>query len=376
MEVSGGKKLPASILDDQEEVKKIDSDNMLSFCVGAAEHYQKARILAEKISLPFKMPKNLIIAGMGGSGIGGEILKDLARNKASVPIEVNRDYSLPAFANENSLVLLLSYSGETEETLSAFLDATKRKCKIFCVSSGGSLLDFSKKMNIPFLPIPQGMPPRAALPYLLAPLLFVAQEMNIIEPISEDFTEAIKLLSKISQENSVEKSSKENFCKKLALEINNTVPVVYGFSIYRSVAQRLKQQFNENSKVPSKWEFFSELNHNEIVGWENADEIAKYFSVIFIRDRNEPREIRTRIETTKSLLPLSSKTFEVWAQGRSELAKILSTICIGDFTSVYLAILRKVDPTPVSTITQLKERIEQTGKKRKIIHELRKIAEK
>ena len=368
--------MPASILDDQEEVKKIDSDNMLSFCVGAAEHYQKARILAEKISLPFKMPKNLIIAGMGGSGIGGEILKDLARNKASVPIEVNRDYSLPAFANENSLVLLLSYSGETEETLSAFLDATKRKCKIFCVSSGGSLLDFSKKMNIPFLPIPQGMPPRAALPYLLAPLLFVAQEMNIIEPISEDFTEAIKLLSKISQENSVEKSSKENFCKKLALEINNTVPVVYGFSIYRSVAQRLKQQFNENSKVPSKWEFFSELNHNEIVGWENADEIAKYFSVIFIRDRNEPREIRTRIETTKSLLPLSSKTFEVWAQGRSELAKILSTICIGDFTSVYLAILRKVDPTPVSTITQLKERIEHTGKKRKIIHELRKIAEK
>ena len=346
---------------------------MLSFCVNAAKHYQKAAKIAEKTSLKYSKPTNIIVAGMGGSGIGGELLKDWARDKAPVPIVVSRDYSLPAYANEQSLVLIVSYSGETEESLSAFLDATKKKCMMHCISSGGSLLEFAEKLGVPYLRVPSGMPPRASLPYLFVPLPKSLEKAGVVSGVSGELSEAIRLLERVSGENAPEKPVKDNFAKTLAVGINGSVPEVYGFGFYRSVAQRFKQQFNENSKVPSKWEFFSELNHNEIVGWEKAEELAKCFSTIFIRDKSEPNEIRSRIETTKTLVPSSSKMFEVWSRGKSSLARMLSTVCIGDFTSVYLAILRGVDPTPVENINLLKEKMRQGGTKEKVKRELAKL---
>jgi len=127
-----------------------------------------------------------------------------------------------------------------------------------------------------------------------------------------------------------------------------STPVIYGFGFYRSVAQRFKQQFNENSKVPAKWEFFSELDHNEIVGWEKAGELSKCFSVILIRDNQEPTEIRSRVEITEELMNQAGlEQIELTVQGKSPLARMLSTVCIGDFASVYLAVLHGVDPTPV-----------------------------
>ena len=367
-------KMTPLVLDDTGKIRKIDKSDILSFCVDAPKHYREAAKNAEKILLQYPKPDNIIVAGMGGSAIGGELLKDWARDKAHIPIEVNRAYSLPAYSNEKSLVLIVSYSGETEETLSTFLDAAKRKCMIFCVSSGGNLLKFAEKLKVPYLRVPSGIPPRAALPYLFTPLLKSLEKMKIVPSVSEDLSEAMTLLAGVSGENAPQKPAKENFAKHMASEINGTVPVIYGFGVYRSVAQRFKQQFNENSKIPSKWEFFSELNHNEIVGWENAGKLAKNFSTILIRDQNEPVEIRNRIETTKTLMPSDSKMFEVWSQGKSALAKMLSTICIGDFTSIYLAILRGVDPTPVNTIAQLKEKVKKVGIKEKIIRELKKLA--
>jgi glucose/mannose-6-phosphate isomerase len=366
--------MATSVLDDTGKMKKIDKSDMLSFCVNAEKHYGEAVKTAEKISLQYPKPDNIIVAGMGGSAIGGELLKDWTRDKLQTPIEVSRAYSLPAYANEKSLVLIVSYSGETEETLSTFLDAKKRKCMIFCVSSGGSLLQFAEKLGLSYLCVPSGMPPRAALPYLFVPLLKSMEKMNMVPNVSEDLSETITLLARIGRENAPQNPVKDNFTKRLASEITGAVPVVYGFGVYRSVAQRFKQQFNENSKVPSKWEFFSELNHNEIVGWGNAGNLAKNFSTIFIRDENEPVEIRNRIETTKNLMPSDSKKFEVWSQGKSALTKMLTTILVGDFTSVYLALLRGVDPTPVNTITQLKEKVKKVGTKEKVIRELQKIA--
>jgi len=367
-------KVVSSILDDTGKMRKVDKSNMLAFCVDAATHYREAARAAEKISLTYPKPENIIVAGMGGSAIGGELLKDWARDKVQVPIEVCRAYALPAYANEKSLVLMVSYSGETEESLSAFLDAVKRRCMVFCVSSGGSLLEFAVKLGVPFLRVPAGFPPRAALPYLFVPLLKSLEKAGVVSGVSGELSEATKLLAAISGENAPDKPVKTNFAKTLALGINATVPVVYGFGVYCSVAQRFKQQFNENSKVPSKWEFFSELNHNEIVGWEKAGRLAECFSTIFIRDRNEPDEIRSRIETTKALLPSDSRIFEVWVQGKSALARMLSTVCVGDFTSVYLAILRNVDPTPVETINLLKQKMKRRGTKERIIRELELLA--
>ncbi len=158
------------ILDDIEKIKAVDKSNMINFCVNSAKLYSEAAKLANKIKVNYPKPDNIIVAGMGGSGIGGDLLKDWARNKTTVPIEVNREYQLPAYAGKKTLVLITSYSGDTEESLSAFLDALKRKCMIYCVSSGGALLENAERLKVPYLRVPGGMPPRAALPYLFVPL--------------------------------------------------------------------------------------------------------------------------------------------------------------------------------------------------------------
>ncbi len=362
-----------SILDMTTEIKKIDKSNMLSFLENIADHYRKAEKNSKKISFNYPKPSNIIIAGMGGSAIGGDLVKDWARDKIDIPIEVNRDYSLPNYSNKKSLVLILSYSGETEESLSAFLHALKKGCMTYCISSGGNLMKFAKRTGAPHLSVPSGMPPRAALPYMFTPLLTMIEKSELTFGVTDELTEAINILEKLSSDNSPEIPTSINYSKKLALDLNDTIPAIYGFGIFGSVAHRFKQQFNENSKIPSKYEVFSELNHNEIVGWEQKSKFSRLYSIIFLRDKNEPDQIKSRIELTKQLSCLPLTTYEVWSKGECDLAKMLSTICIGDFTSVYHAILNKIDPTPVNTINQLKEKLGKFGLKKKILSELEKF---
>jgi glucose/mannose-6-phosphate isomerase len=366
-------KKPNSVLDDIGEIRHIDKSGMLQFSIEASKHYREAAHLAGKIHASYPKPDNIIVAGMGGSGIGGELLKDYARSQAVVSIEVSKDYSLPAYVGKHTLVLVVSYSGDTEETLSAFLDAVRRRCMIFCISSGGALLEHAEKLNVPFLRVPAGMPPRAASPYLLVPQLALLEKLGLLTGVSEGLTEAIQILEKVGRENAPEQLISVNLAKSLASGINGTVPVIYGSGLFRGAAMRWKQQFNENAKLPAKWEVFSELNHNEVVGWERAGTLATCFSAVFLRDETEPAEVRSRIEITKTLLPKESKQFEVWSQGSGTLARILSTILVGDFTSVYLAVLRGVDPTPVQTIATLKKKLAETGTKERILRELKML---
>lgn len=363
-----------SILDDVGRIWEIDKSGMLSFCVDEAKHFQAAVEAAEKIALRYSRPENVVVVGMGGSAIGGELLKDWARDRVPVPIEVSRAYSLPAYADERSLVLVVSYSGETEETLSSFLDTVRRGCMVFCVSSGGSLLDFAERLGVPFLRVPSGFAPRAALPYLYVPLLKAMEKVGLFSSFSDEVPEAVDVLRRVCGECAPEMPVGGNVAKDLAVGVNGSVPVVYGFDVFRGVAQRFKTQFNENAKVPSKWEYFSELDHNEVVGWERAGDLAGCFSAVFIRDKNEFEAIRSRIEITKGLMPADSKLFEVWCRGDGVLARMLSAVCVGDFTSVYLALLRGVDPTPVNTISLLKAKVKQEGTKERIIRELEDLA--
>jgi glucose/mannose-6-phosphate isomerase len=365
------------ILDNLERIRRIDKSDMLSFCVEAPRHYAEGAKIAKAVSISYPKPQTIIVAGMGGSAIGGELLKDWAKDKIAVPIEVCREYSLPAYADKKTLVFVVSYSGETEESLSIFLDAVKRKCMVVCISSGGVLREFAEKLNIPHLRVPSGMAPRATLPYLFMPLPILLEKMGLISNVASEISETIKILRQVSDSNSPKKPFKDNFSKKLASNICGTVPTVYGFGSYRAVAQRLKTQFNENSKIPAKWESFPELDHNEIVGWEAVKELAKYFSVILIRDDDEPETMRQRIQATKDLMRKESvKVFEIHGIGKSMLAKMSSVICTGDFTSVYLAIMRGIDPTPVKTIVLLKEKMKRSGVKEKIIRELQKFSAK
>ena len=314
--------LATSPLDEKGEIQQVDRSNMLAFCTAAPEHYEKAARNAHKLSVSYSKPRTIIIAGMGGSAISGDLLKDWTRDKITVPLEVSREYSLPAYADKNTLVIVTSYSGETEESLSAFLDAIKRKCMTVCISSGGTLQKFAEELGIPHLCVPPGMVPRAALPYMFMPLPVLLERIGLVSDVNPEISETFNAMRQVSDANSPENPLKNNTAKSLASSIYGTIPVFYGFGFYRAVAKRLKTQFNENSKVPAKWEVFPELNHNEIVGWEKHSELTKMLSAILIRDKAEPAEVRSRIEITKELMqPAISKMLEVWAQGESRLVE-------------------------------------------------------
>jgi glucose/mannose-6-phosphate isomerase len=359
-----------NILDQPEKFKKIDKSDMLYHLMKTPDYCLDAINRAKQIKIPEEIkPKNIVIAGMGGSAIGGEIFKDWLMDELPIPVEVCRDYILPAYANEDTLFFANSYSGNTEETLSTFLEALRRKCLAITITSGGHLLSFSKELHVPYISIPTQLPPRVAIPYLFFSLPILMKRINLLPRLEKELREAIHVLKKVGNINSPQNISRNNPAKKLALEILGTMPVIYGFRQYQSIAHRLKTQFNENSKILSKYDVFPELNHNETVGWEAPDIITKKYSIILIRDPDEPPEIRFRIETTKSLvLQKANKVFEIHAQGEGKLAKMFSVLGVGDFTSVYLAILQGVDPTPVKIIDEVKREL---GKKSSIAEKLK-----
>ena len=346
-----------TVLDRPEEVKKIDKSDILGHCAKTSIYCEDAVQRAKQVSVEYGKPRHIVVAGMGGSAIGGEILRDWLLDELPVPIEVCRDYSLPAYANEDTLVFAISCSGKTEETLSAFVDAVKRGCKIITItSSGGHLLSFSEKLGTPHVIVPSELPSRVTLPYLFFPLPILLEKLGVLQSREKEIQETIRTVKKLSRENALETPARENPSKKLALELTKTIPVIYGFRQYAAIARRLKTKFNENSKIISKHDVFPELNHNEVVGWEASEAITKRFSVLLIRDREEPPEIKHRIEATKSLvLHKAQKVLEVYARGETKLARIFSVLFVGDLASVYLAILCNADPTPVKTINKLKE---------------------
>lgn len=345
-----------NILDRTEERKKIDKSNMLERCMKIPEYCRDAVKRAKRIQVPkHAKPRNIVVAGVGGSAIGGEVLKDWLRDRILVPMEVCREYALPAYVNEDTLVFAITYSGETEEILSAFVDAVKKGCVTFSVTSGGHLLSFSQKLQVPYVLAPAGFPSRAAFPYLFLPSAVIIEKLNVVSSVENEIQEAIRVAEKVLEENSPQVPMEKNAAKKLAWKLNGTVPVVYGFRHHRSVAHRWKTQLDENSKMVNKYDVFPELDHNEVMGWHASEKFTKQFSVVLLRDREEPPEIRQRIESTKSLiLHRARQVLEVFSEGESRLAKMFSLICLGDLVSVYLAILRGVDPTPVKTIEDIK----------------------
>lgn len=361
-----------NVLDREEEIEKIDKGEMLKLCMRIPEDCVEAIKLAkgtkipdkvkisERASITYKQPQRILIAGMGGSAIGGEILRDWLRDQVPLPMEVCRDYTLPNCADQSTQVFAVSYSGNTEETLSALMDALRRGCMVMAITSGGHLLTLSKELGIPYVEIPGGMPPRAAIPYLFFPLPVLMKKMGLPLEIEGETTETVEILQNLRKETAPQTITDNNPAKRLALKLVDTIPLVYGFEPYGAVAHRWKTQFNENSKVPSYWAVFPELSHNEVMGWEAPEALTRKFSVILLRDQGETLEIRRKIEAAKQLaLYKAQRVLEIYAMGRGKLAKIFSLLHMGDMTSIYLAILRRVDPTPVKTIERIKEKVRE-----------------
>jgi len=365
-----------TVLDKPERVKEVDRSDMLSDLAKTPNYCRDAIKRAKQVDVPEKVnPKNIVIVGMGGSAIGGEILHDWLRDTLPIPIEVCRDYTLPAYVNKDTLVFANSYSGNTEETLTAFLTAIHRKCTILAVTSGGQLEAFCKKLQLPHVIIPSGLQPRVAIPYMFFPLPVLMEKLGILSNTEDELEEAIAVLEKVSKANAPDVPTDNNRAKQLATELMGTIPVIYGFRQYTSIAHRLKAQFNENSKVPSKSDIFPELNHNETVGYEAPETLNKKHSVILIRDPQEPPEIRNRIETTTNLVfNRANKVTEITAEGKGKLAKMFSVLCTGDYASVYLAVLQNKDPTPVNIIVRVKSELaKKSGMKEQFEAELAKL---
>jgi glucose/mannose-6-phosphate isomerase len=329
---------------DLNTIAKVDKANMLELLMRFPEMCEEA--LSAEVELPAVKPTNVVVTGMGGSGIVGDILKDWL--DLNVPFAVCKSYKLPAWVDERTLVVAVSYSGNTDETLACVSEAVEKKAQLVAITSGGKLAEICKKLGKPCIRIPSGLAPRAALPYSLFSAILAFKKLGLAADKDGEIKESIELLKKMRGE--MDPKHENNQAEKIARVINGTLPVIYAPIHLEAVALRLKNQFSENSKIMSKTEFFPELCHNEIVGLNSA---PKNSSFLFMRDTEENEQMKKQIEFTERLLkgknPITMQT-----RGKGRLARILSLVYLGDFISFYLAILRGVDPTPVPEIERLK----------------------
>ena len=345
-------------LDSASVYQQFDKSGMLNHLHGFPEQCQRAWEKVLKLDLPLEYTKmsNVVIVGMGGSAIGGDVARRLALAEIKLPVRVHRDYGLPAFVDESTLVIASSYSGNTEETLSAFTESLKTRARKLVITSGGKLKQLAENEGIPAFVIDYQAPPRAAFPSNFIPLVGIFQKLGLLGDKSADLQEAVGILNKLSTDFIETRPLASNPAKQLAAKLWGHVAVIYGAEILSEVAQRWKAQFNENSKAWAFFESFPELNHNAVVGYEFPPEAKERLFVILLHSASlRPRSL-LRYETTTKLLAKAGIAYEfAEARGESALAQVLSLVLLGDYSSFYLAMLNEVDPSSTDAINFVKQ---------------------
>lgn len=352
-----------SILDDGDAIRILDKRGMLALTEQfPVQCHEALAISAEFLASlrPMDRPANVIVTGLGGSAIGGDLVRVLVEAGGSVPVVVNREYDLPAFAGPDTLVIASSYSGNTEETLSAYDQARRRGCQVACVTSGGKLAEKARRDGVPCCRVPDGRPPRASTGYLFIPTLAIVGACVPLQDGSglTDVERALPLLETCSHRWRRDQPLDRNEAKGLAVALHGRIPIFYGTRPYSGVlAVRWKGQFNENAKVHAFANVIPEQNHNEILGWEQAPQQSYAWSVVYLRDPQEkataPR-IARRVEVLRKVIGNRAEQHEVWAEGQTLMERMLSLLYLGDFVSVYAALLAGVDPTDIGNIDLLK----------------------
>ena len=302
---------------------------------------------------------NMIVCGMGGSAIGGDVLRVFAELRARIPIAVNRGYSLPGYAGPGTLVVVMSYSGNTEESLSAYDEARRRRTQLVVVTSGGALLDRAEADGVPAAIIPGGLAPRCALGYLFFPLLMIAARLDILDIEQSALQSALATLEFNTREYAAY-DDVTNKAIEIAERLRGRLPVLYGAQAgLDAVLQRWRCQIEENAKMLAYSNVFPEMNHNEIVGWELNPDLLRRIAVVVLHDRADHPQIRRRITVTLDIIrPHAADIIEVYADEEQPLARILGLICLGDWVSFYLAMTSSVDPYPIVNIDRLKKALE------------------
>jgi len=347
-------------LDDPQVYKQYDRDGMLIRLHEMPQLCQQAWQLAMQFNLPQDYAKvdKVVILGMGGSAIGGDLVSSLAISEAKLPILIHRDYNLPAFIDAKTLVIASSYSGMTEETLSSFEQAMETEAKKLLITSGGKLKTMAEERKLPIFRFDYKAQPRAALPFSFLPIICFLQKLGFISDKSAEVTETVQVLEKLSQKIKEDAALPHNPAKQLASRLYGHLPVIYGADIVSEVAHRWKTQFNENSKAWAFHEVFPELNHNAVVGYQFPEELASKVMVVLLKSALLPHRLQLRYQITCQLLKQAKVSYQtVDGEGSSSLSQMMSLVLFGDYVSYYLAILYKIDPTPVKAIDYLKEQL-------------------
>jgi glucose/mannose-6-phosphate isomerase len=292
---------------------------------------------------------NILICGLGGSGIGGSIITDIVNDVISVPILATKGYEVPNFVNKNTLVIACSYSGNTEETIEAVEKCLKTNAEVSVITSGGKLKEIALEKNLNHIIIPGGHPPRAMFGYGFTELFFVLKNYNLINnDFENDFENAISLLDK-------EKENIKKLASSIAKKLYKKTPVIYTSEGFEGVAIRFRQQMNENSKMLSWHHVVPEMNHNELLGWRtNVDGLA----VVYLRNKNDYYRNQTRVDINKSVInKYTEDILEIWSKGNSLIETSLYHINVGDWVSWYLSELNNVDAIEIDVINFLKDKL-------------------
>ncbi len=344
-----------------DEIKRIDVSGMYNLIKSFPEQASDAVEIAQasKIKLSLSRIENVVITGLGGSAIGGDILRSYGADQIGVPVLVNRSYTLPRFVGNNSLVVVSSYSGGTEETISAYAMARKKGAQILVISSGGKIGETAAKLHHNWIKIPGGLPPRAALGYSFFTMLTAFQNFGLLKSRPAEIKETLGLLKRLSDEYSDYVKNPQPVW--VAEQLINMLPIVYSSSErIDAVNLRWRGQMSENAKTVAFGNFFPEMNHNEIVGYSTLRDILSRFVVIFLIDKGDHPRVAARFNFVKEIIrPYCSEVIEIESQGKSLLARMFSLIHLGDWTSYYLALKKNVDPTPVSNIDMLKKSLSE-----------------
>jgi len=336
-------------------IKKHDTQNQFKVLVESYKQIEYAWNNKLNIDSSFeKNINNIVIAGMGGSAISGDLLKPFLSDEVQIPLYVNRDYFLPNYADEKTLVIISSYSGNTEESISCFKEAVKKGCKIIAVSTGGLIKNFADENNLPCINLKKGFQPRFALGVSFFSLLKILQSLGLI-PSQEEVVDEITLLWK---DKGIEYSGEENIALKHAEELAGFIPVIYSSANFGPIGYRLKCQFNENSKLHAFNNVIPELNHNEIIGWETFQEKLLNVKLITIVDNDYHSQIVKRFKITKELAQKKGVEIIVLKSNEKNIkVRIMDLIFLGDWITYYLAVLRGLDPSEIDYIDELKQRL-------------------
>lgn len=338
-------------------MSNMTAEQMMEYLYGLPEQFASSLELDLALGSSYqKEYRQIVVSGLGGSAIGGDILRTYTARRAKIPVVVVRDYDIPAFVNQDTLFLAVSYSGNTEETLSAYSQAREKQASIICITTGGKLKSRAEEDGCAVVAIPAGLVPRAATGYLFAPLALILEKLGIAAGVRQELQETVNVLRGMRDSLQPEAPMATNQARMIARQLKDSLPVIWGTSgISEVAALRWKAQINENAKCPAYYNVFPELNHNEIVGFEAPPQLLGLMSCIILRDQYDHDRVKRRIEISKGIIKDRVKSIvEVSSQGESYLARFYSLVYVGDYASVYLALEYGINPAPVAVIDYLK----------------------